>query len=215
MPGDEGDYACKVWNQAGQIWRNFTVHIVDLSSDDRKSAYYDADQLGFKNNGKEELEKWLGESLDKQKKHSSKNVDESSAEYNNSHDYLNHLPMSDGSSNKHNASSKFTTVNQAAPYWTRSQKDMQHIVAVPAGRMIRLTCRANGKPEPHIMWHKDKQEIKSDSLREIGLKNHPVNLLPEITTMTKKRRWILEFTMKTALVLCVIQASSSIKNLNI
>ncbi|KHJ44747.1 immunoglobulin I-set domain protein [Trichuris suis] len=26
-PGDEGIYACKVWNQIGQIWRNFTVRI--------------------------------------------------------------------------------------------------------------------------------------------------------------------------------------------
>ncbi|XP_003376425.1 myoblast growth factor receptor egl-15 [Trichinella spiralis] len=27
-PGDEGQYSCKVWNQIGQIWRNFTVKII-------------------------------------------------------------------------------------------------------------------------------------------------------------------------------------------
>ncbi|CAD6193093.1 unnamed protein product [Caenorhabditis auriculariae] len=57
--------------------------------------------------------------------------------------------------------------------------DLVKTIAVPAGRTLRLNCRADGFPEPKVAWFKDGYPITKESMRASG-------------SDYKIRRWTLE-----------------------
>ncbi|KRX92799.1 Fibroblast growth factor receptor 1 [Trichinella pseudospiralis] len=145
-PGDEGQYSCKVWNQIGQIWRNFTLkefldpEDLDFISRDRNLKTHarldDLPQMDFAGHVRAE-------------------ADENLANWNN------------------NESSIYTTPAwfkqfERAPYWSKPENEFRNVVASPAGREAKLQCRANGDPEPQVIWYKNGVEITPDFERRMG-----------------------------------------------
>uniref|UniRef100_A0AC34RJ08 Receptor protein-tyrosine kinase n=1 Tax=Panagrolaimus sp. JU765 TaxID=591449 RepID=A0AC34RJ08_9BILA len=52
-----------------------------------------------------------------------------------------------------------------APYFTQAVYHNSEPIIAPAGRTIKLSCRAHGIPEPLINWLKDNNELGPDSER--------------------------------------------------
>ncbi|CAI4222382.1 unnamed protein product [Auanema sp. JU1783] len=56
---------------------------------------------------------------------------------------------------------------QVYPYFKDSDEQEKY-VASPAGRTVRLSCKAGGFPEPMVIWHKNDALIVQDSPRGSG-----------------------------------------------
>ncbi|OUC41048.1 immunoglobulin domain protein [Trichinella nativa] len=72
-----------------------------------------------------------------------------------------------------NESSLYTTPAwfkqfERAPYWSKPESEFRNVVASPAGREAKLQCRANGDPEPQVIWYKNGVEITPDFERRMG-----------------------------------------------
>lgn len=65
----------------------------------------------------------------------------------------------------------FQTPDESAPH--------PHLMVSPAGRTMKLPCKANGQPEPQVIWKKESEEIHRDTERKTG-------------SLYKIRRWSLE-----------------------
>uniref|UniRef100_A0A915ET95 receptor protein-tyrosine kinase n=1 Tax=Ditylenchus dipsaci TaxID=166011 RepID=A0A915ET95_9BILA len=62
---------------------------------------------------------------------------------------------------------------KVAPYFRNVEElqgGMSHIahVVLPAGRTLKLTCKAGGQPEPQVVWRKDNMEIHRDTESKTG-----------------------------------------------
>ncbi|KRX92801.1 Fibroblast growth factor receptor 1 [Trichinella pseudospiralis] len=176
-PGDEGQYSCKVWNQIGQIWRNFTVKIIGIFVWNVVSLTLFVCLL-FILVDKDPSE--LKEFLDPE------DLDFISRDRNlKTHARLDDLPQMDFAGHvraeadenlanwNNNESSIYTTPAwfkqfERAPYWSKPENEFRNVVASPAGREAKLQCRANGDPEPQVIWYKNGVEITPDFERRMG-----------------------------------------------
>ncbi|KRZ79183.1 Fibroblast growth factor receptor 3 [Trichinella papuae] len=192
-PGDEGQYSCKVWNQIGQIWRNFTVKIIGMHVSpelcvlhENVCAVPDLPQwkhrmlehgrmMALNSNDPSELKEFLDP----------EDLEFISRDRNlKTHARLDDLPQMDFAghvraeadenlANWNNESSLYTTPAwfkqfERAPYWSKPENEFRNVVASPAGREAKLQCRANGDPEPQVIWYKNGVEITPDFERRMG-----------------------------------------------
>ncbi|KRZ79179.1 Fibroblast growth factor receptor 3 [Trichinella papuae] len=173
-PGDEGQYSCKVWNQIGQIWRNFTVKIIDLPQWKHRMLEHGR-MMALNSNDPSELKEFLDP----------EDLEFISRDRNlKTHARLDDLPQMDFAghvraeadenlANWNNESSLYTTPAwfkqfERAPYWSKPENEFRNVVASPAGREAKLQCRANGDPEPQVIWYKNGVEITPDFERRMG-----------------------------------------------
>ncbi|KRZ18900.1 Fibroblast growth factor receptor 3 [Trichinella zimbabwensis] len=196
-PGDEGQYSCKVWNQIGQIWRNFTVKIIGIFASVEASHAGTWTHDGFEF----QCHVWNVVSLtlfvcllffpvDKDPSELKEFLDPEDLEFISrdrnlkTHARLDDLPQMDFAghvraeadenlANWNNESSLYTTPAwfkqfERAPYWSKPENEFRNVVASPAGREAKLQCRANGDPEPQVIWYKNGVEITPDFERRMG-----------------------------------------------
>uniref|UniRef100_A0A673FG64 Fibroblast growth factor receptor n=1 Tax=Sinocyclocheilus rhinocerous TaxID=307959 RepID=A0A673FG64_9TELE len=53
-------------------------------------------------------------------------------------------------------------LDDAAPYWTHTQKMEKKLYAVPAGNTVKFRCPATGSPLPTIRWLKNGREFRGE-----------------------------------------------------
>uniref|UniRef100_A0AC34GYK7 Receptor protein-tyrosine kinase n=1 Tax=Panagrolaimus sp. ES5 TaxID=591445 RepID=A0AC34GYK7_9BILA len=55
-----------------------------------------------------------------------------------------------------------------APYFRQASLHGSAPIISPAGRTVKLSCRASGQPQPHVIWHKNNIELSDKSERNTG-----------------------------------------------
>uniref|UniRef100_A0A914ZDN5 receptor protein-tyrosine kinase n=1 Tax=Panagrolaimus superbus TaxID=310955 RepID=A0A914ZDN5_9BILA len=55
-----------------------------------------------------------------------------------------------------------------APYFRQASLHGSAPIISPAGRTVKLSCRASGQPQPHVTWHKNNIELSDKSERNTG-----------------------------------------------
>ncbi|KRX25317.1 Fibroblast growth factor receptor 3 [Trichinella nelsoni] len=192
-PGDEGQYSCKVWNQIGQIWRNFTVKIIDLPQWKHRMLEHGR-MMALNSNDPSELKEFLDPedldfiSRDRNLKtharlddlpqmdfagHVRAEADENLANWNNNESSLYTTPAWFKQFEREKKLLKIVfflviVFGAGAPYWSKPESEFRNVVASPAGREAKLQCRANGDPEPQVIWYKNGVEITPDFERRMG-----------------------------------------------
>ncbi|KHJ44748.1 immunoglobulin domain protein [Trichuris suis] len=91
---------------------------------------------------------------------------------------LDDLPQNDGGGhavdqqlgdwNDSNTTPAWYKQFERAPYWSKPESEFVKVVASPAGRQQKLSCRANGEPEPQVIWYKNGVEITPEMERRFG-----------------------------------------------
>ncbi|CDW53260.1 fibroblast growth factor receptor [Trichuris trichiura] len=183
-PGDEGLYACKVWNQIGQIWRNFTVRINDLAQWKHRMLEHGR-MMAQNRNDPSEVKEFLdpedvnfdrdwnkkgGPRLDDlpQNDGGGHAVDQQLGDWNDSNTTPAWYKQFERDNRQGFSLSSRRDFSLGAPYWSKPESEFVKVVASPAGRQQKLSCRANGEPEPQVIWYKNGVEITPEMERRLG-----------------------------------------------
>uniref|UniRef100_A0A914HYJ7 receptor protein-tyrosine kinase n=1 Tax=Globodera rostochiensis TaxID=31243 RepID=A0A914HYJ7_GLORO len=66
------------------------------------------------------------------------------------------------------ATKRWSLPQRVPPYFRQlDEQTLTHIV-IPAGRTLKLSCKAGGQPEPQVVWRKDNEEILRDTESKTG-----------------------------------------------
>uniref|UniRef100_A0A914L400 Receptor protein-tyrosine kinase n=1 Tax=Meloidogyne incognita TaxID=6306 RepID=A0A914L400_MELIC len=63
---------------------------------------------------------------------------------------------------------RFQLPQRVAPYFRKSEEDTRTNIVIPAGRTLKLSCKAGGQPEPQVVWRKGNEEILRESESKTG-----------------------------------------------